>query len=449
MSTASSLLLLTLVVNVQLCSPASLPANFAQFPLAAEEPGPEGFEPAETLQEGSAEGAAASPNGAASENEVPDFSGEPVSVGPDDAESRESLLPEFLVSAPHKNVTGDRGFDVSPEDGEADVEEPAQTAPIVPVEASEHGAVVEHSEAVIVLDVPHEPPPETPEEEKSDVLVPVETQGEEVDPDQSKMEDTAPEELPDREPEEIINIDSSNTNEGLQHEEEAFVSVLEDKTADDSGVVSSEQHEEQVEAAAEEAAVQKAALPAATGSVDSSEGDQVLASPPAQEETEAPEEDTQPEARPPFVLADVETNEEEPTPEDPILIVPLADPDPSDLLPPEPALGEHKEPADPVRPSVSASEAASPAPVLGPAQSVPLAPAEVLTGPSAQSTAAPAPASTDADAERAPASVAGVSATDAGFEAAGIVPGDETGAQTNGGAALGAAFFTLLGFILV
>lgn len=397
------------------------------------------------LQEGSAGEVAPSPGGSPSEK---DMSGAAVSASLKDAVSQESHPPELLTAAPQVYVIDAIGFDTTPEDAEDESPEQHHAAPTIALETSEDGALVDRSEEeaapgqtlVTVPEAPQGRPPAAPGE-KSDVLVPVETQTEEADQDESVIEEVEAEEPADQEPhtetqEQTMNIDSSDTNEG-----DAF--VLEENTEEEPAGDFPEQSEDQGEPAAEETA--GALDPAAIVSVDSSEeelkwGDQVIGetiSPPEQQEVEAPEGDTQPKPHPTYVLADEgdqdkesapqvtvveEATTEEPDPEDLILIVPLEDPDEDlyyteDNILSEAALDEHREP-DVL--SVSTAEATA---------LHPTAATQILTGPSAASVISPAPASTDAEVESVAASVTGISVTDAGVKAAGILTGDETGGK--------------------
>lgn len=411
-------------------------AKAAQFSVVAEKAGPEDLELAEekeSVQEklvpAVAGEMAPSPEGLPTKEdidnitEVPVLTGVPVSPGPDEAVSQESAPRELLVAAPQEYSEDDAGFaDKSPEDTEVDalsvavesespdqhhVEEPVQIAPIpvIPMETSEDGAPEEHAEGeaaprqtLLIVpddntevepDASQEPPPETPEEEKTADLVPAETEIEEADQDKFVVEETAPEEpavIDLEEPAkqeadtekqgETVHFVFLDTKEAPEHDEEEedafFPVVLEENAEEDPAVEEPEgesvvlfpaQFEDQVEPAADKTAPQESGseglaviVPVDPSEEESKQEEQVieetilLVSSVEQEKIEAPEGDTEAEPLVTVVPADVETNEEaqektatqesapeiavlleptseEPAPEDLIFIVSLEDPD--------------------------------------------------------------------------------------------------------------------------
>ncbi|KAG7244729.1 hypothetical protein INR49_029748 [Caranx melampygus] len=370
---SSLLLLLTLSLNVHLYSSGPIPASDV-----AEEAGP------------------------AEEAPVPVIPVEAPEDGPpEDMEEETAVL---------ENASPDQDDLLNPD--------PADAMPIDPVEAVEDKASEEAAPEDMLLiipddhaiDVPQEPLAHAPEEEKSDVIVPSES--EEPDQEEPVVVEIAPVEPVPEEP-----------AEEEEHVEEEEAVILEDPLTDE------EPEEESV------------ILPEESDEEDLDAYEEHLASSPDAEEF-VPVEEVQ-----------EETTSEEPVPEDPVLILPLEDQEeetpveeteeqvvhsdllleePEDIMPQENELHESLPEILIVAVTETPSESNTTEMVLDPVEEVPVAATETVTEAPAERFTDPAPTVADAQEED--------------FKTAVTLTAE---ALMNRGAALEAGLFTLLLFVTI
>ncbi|XP_018556088.2 fibrous sheath CABYR-binding protein [Lates calcarifer] len=260
---ASSLLLLTLILKVQLNSSAPISARVVQCPVVAEEPGPE--EPhtcKELVQEKLipviAVEAPPSPEESPAEEDIAVAVREPepeprpvpvedalsadadeaVSQGSDpweplaaaqqESSEEETVLVEAAMAEASPDETRIEVAPIATEERESpdqqDVEDPAQEAPIVviPVNTSE-------------------------DEEKSVVLVPAEPETEEVVQEEPAVDETAPEESGPEEPAVIVPVESAEEDpEEQTKEEDAVVPLVLEEYTEEHPATDEEPEEESV-----------------------------------------------------------------------------------------------------------------------------------------------------------------------------------------------------------
>lgn len=268
----------------------------------------------------------------------------------------------------------------SPGQGDLLNPDPADTVPINPVEAVEDEVSEETApeDTLMIIpdaiDVPQEPLAHAPEEEKSDVLVPSET--EEPDQEEPVVVEIAPVEPVPEEPAE---------EEQVEEEEAVIPIILEDPLTDE------EPEEESV------------ILPEESYEVDLGAYEEHLASSPDEEEL-VPVEEVQDE-----------TTSEEPVPEDPVLIIPLEDQEeeaeeevlhsdllleePEDIIPQEDELDENLQEILIVAATETPSESNSTEKALDSVEEVPVAATETVTEAPAERFTDPAPTVADAQEE--------------------------------------------------
>ncbi|XP_067443100.1 fibrous sheath CABYR-binding protein-like [Thunnus thynnus] len=414
----------------------------------------------------------------------------PVELETEDAGLAEPAAEETVPqeSAPEDQVVI---APVEPAEGEPDLEEQEETVPIIFSETEKEEAPEEQAKEVeapvpVVLEGNAEEDPATnkdllPEEEESDVLFPVELETEDEGQAKSAAEETVPQESSPEDPAVIAPLEGEPDLEE-QIEEESIP------------VVSPEAPEE--EAPEEHAKVEDAVtvestempvpiLPEEDAEEEPATDERPHHSTPGEEEEsivpvtaeldseEEGQEETEPqESAPDEPVAVVEPTNEEPAPDNPILVFPLEDSEEdglednteegvetavkSDPLPHDPALEEVTAPqetepdgSDPVILTMpvtdSPSESETIKEVLGPTEGVTAAATEMLTE---------APAVTDAEVEIV------LSVVDNGygtrikklredFKAAIKLIKEQPVAKVSRGTVLGAAFFTLMSFIVI
>nr|XP_008288328.1 PREDICTED: hyphally regulated cell wall protein 3-like [Stegastes partitus] len=391
---------------------------------------------------------------------------------------------------------------------------------------------------------PDEPPPSTPEEEISVILIPAEPETEDqtepaeeetapeedpavivpVDSAEEEQETAEEEEPPEEEEEALLPIElEENVEEDLatdeEHEEESVVVFPAERETEEEGeaaaeettpeespgddlvvlvplnpgeedleqelleesvlVDSPEEPEEEAAAPETDSVAQEVPVPVAVEEdteedpatneetlPSSPEEDESLVLVPVEPETEGEEQVEPVPEEPAVIVVVVEPTDEEPAPEDAVLITPLEDPGedgpeehtaeeeevvPSDPLPEEPAQEEETS-EDPVILTVPVTESTDEAVTLeeasDPVEDVPAAPTEIITEAEPVTGADGGNQTVPAAVEAGNHNHSHIRLRGDDFIAAVTLIEDEPVVLLNRGAVLGAAFFTLMSFIV-